>query len=507
MRSLILRTSIALSVLLFPAVGQKPSGTTPSDMSAEMIFRRFAGRIVSLTCDVSSDTERTASGVLISSDGLVLTNAHVVEECQSMTATILTGQMRQPFSARLKYYGPQTDTAVIKIDAGGLDHFDLASVPARVGERVYAIGNPRGLEQSISEGIVAGIRERDGTSWIQHSAPISPGSSGGALISAAGDLLGVNSFYFADSQNLNFAVPAAALVSAFSAARKLTGYLNFPPAERSIISQLNPNGQEYVWIPPGRFMMGCSPGDYQCGDEEKPRHEVEITEGFWLGQTTVTVGAWKRYRAATGKAALPVSDDHTAVLGRKLNEASGDDNLPAVGVTWNEAHDYCTWAGGRLPTEAEWEYAARVGNSQAWYGDVDAIAWHADNSGARRIDSHAIWQTDRANYAKRLLENGNGPHRVGQKEPNAWNLYDMVGNVWQWVEDWYAERYYEQSERSNPRGPISGAARALRGGSWYGGPSGARVSCRYWWFEADGRYGLIGFRCAAGPTPARSDPF
>ena len=160
MRSLILRTSIALSVLLFPAVGQKPSGTTPSDMSAEMIFRRFAGRIVSLTCDVSSDTERTASGVLISSDGLVLTNAHVVEECQSMTATILTGQMRQPFSARLKYYGPQTDTAVIKIDAGGLDHFDLASVPARVGERVYAIGNPRGLEQSISEGIVAGIRER-----------------------------------------------------------------------------------------------------------------------------------------------------------------------------------------------------------------------------------------------------------------------------------------------------------------------------------------------------------
>lgn len=208
------------------------SAAAKDDLSAEEIFGRFASRILFLTCEESADTSSLASGVLVSDDGFIVTNAHVVSDCRSMKATRITGAMRQSYEPVLKYYDENSDTAVLKIDGLGLDFFDLPSRRTRIGERVYAIGNPRGLEQSISEGIVSGNREVDGVSWIQHSAPISPGSSGGALISARGELLGINSRYRADSQNLNFAVPAATLASALSSARTLSGFMDFPPNAR-----------------------------------------------------------------------------------------------------------------------------------------------------------------------------------------------------------------------------------------------------------------------------------
>ncbi len=261
------------------------------------------------------------------------------------------------------------------------------------------------------------------------------------------------------------------------------------PATRAGAGKVNPkDGLTYVWIPPGRFTMGCSPGDNECGGEEKPAHEVEITRGFWMGQTPVTVGAWKRYRAATGKPALPTGDQ----FGRSLNETSGDDRMPVVAMTWDEARGFCEWPGGRLPTEAEWEYAARAGGTGARYGNLDAIAWYADNSGRQRIDSTEIWRTDQANYAKRLFDNGNGPHPVGQKEANAWNLYDMLGNVWQWTGDWYAA--YSAGRQTDPPGAASGQTRTLRGGSWNNSPRGARASDRVRG-EPVRRDNNIGFRC------------
>ena len=263
-----------------------------------------------------------------------------------------------------------------------------------------------------------------------------------------------------------------------------------PPAARVGETRVNPkDGLTYVWIPPGKFTMGCTVGDSDAFENEKPAHEVRIKKGFWLGQTPVTVGAWKRYRAATGSAALPEKDS----FGKKLNEAAGDDNLPVVAVTWEEARAFCEWSGGRLPTEAEWEYAARAGSTSPRYGDLDAIAWYGDNSGRQKLDSAAIWNSDSANYTKRLFENGNGPHAVMQKEPNAWDLYDTLGNVWEWTADWYAERYPGNAE-IDPTGPAAGEARVLRGGSWSNYPGNLRVSGRFRNDPAN-RYFSIGFRC------------
>lgn len=205
------------------------SGGVPGEMSAEEIFKRFAGSVLFLTCDESADASSLASGVVVSADGFIVTNAHVVEQCRSMTATHIVGASRRSYDPVLKYLDEKSDTAILKIAGQNLDFLNVVARPVRIGERVYAIGNPRGLEQSISEGIVSGDRMEDGTSWIQHSAPISPGSSGGALISARGELLGINSRFRRESQNLNFAVPATSLAMALSDARTQSGILVFPP--------------------------------------------------------------------------------------------------------------------------------------------------------------------------------------------------------------------------------------------------------------------------------------
>jgi formylglycine-generating enzyme required for sulfatase activity len=228
-----------------------------------------------------------------------------------------------------------------------------------------------------------------------------------------------------------------------------------PPATVAAgAKKVNPkDGLTYVWIPPGSFMMGCSPGDAYCDEgicDEKPAHKVTITRGFWLGQTTVTQQAYQR------------------VTGGNPSFAEGA-NLPVEGVIWNEAEAYCAAVGGRLPTEAEWEYAARAGSTGARYGNPDEIAWH----------------------------NGGGQtHEVGQRLANAFGLDDMLGNVWQWVADWYGP--YQARAQSDPSGPESGefGEKVQRGGAWNDDPKDGRVSYRCG-IVPGFRAGLVGFRCVS----------
>jgi len=203
-------------------------------------------------------------------------------------------------------------------------------------------------------------------------------------------------------------------------------------------------GMEFVLVKGGCYQMGDTFGEGE--DDEKPAHEVCVKD-FYLGKYEVTQGQWKR-----------VMDDNPSFF------EESDDN-PVDTVSWNDAHEFIrklnqmSGKSYRLPTEAEWEYAARNGrNGEKWAGtskesELREYAWFSGNS-------------------------GNKTHPVGQKRPNGLGLYDMSGNVWEWVRDSYDEDYYRNTPKNDPQGPGSGQNRVLRGGAWIYEPWHLRVSAR-----------------------------
>jgi len=213
------------------------------------------------------------------------------------------------------------------------------------------------------------------------------------------------------------------------------------------------DSQKYVFVPPGIFLMGCSAGDSECETDEKPLHRVEITTGFWLAQTEVTNGTY------------------SSVVKRPL-EKNGDPGLPIYGLSWLDAKAYCAATGGRLPTEAEWEYAARAGSAEPYYGSPSRIAWYQANSDT-------------------------SPHPGGLKQPNAFELYDMLGNVSEWVLDRYFNQYDLEANAVGTKvvPPLAGNALAIaRGGYWDSELPRIRVSQRT--EKAPDEGGPAGVRCA-----------
>ena len=211
-----------------------------------------------------------------------------------------------------------------------------------------------------------------------------------------------------------------------------------------------------VHIPAGEFMMGSNDGD----SDEKPVHLVRISEGFYMGVTEVTQAQYRE------------------VMGINPSCFKGD-NLPVENVNWNDVMEFCKKLSQkegkdyRLPTEAQWEYACRAGTKTRFgFGDSESslgdYAWYEGSGGSKT-------------------------HSVGVKKPNAWGMYDMHGNVWEWCSDWYSSDYYKTSPSANPIGPASGRLHVLRGGYWGNVPGSCRSAYRNG-HKSDYRYCSQGFR-------------
>jgi formylglycine-generating enzyme required for sulfatase activity len=221
-------------------------------------------------------------------------------------------------------------------------------------------------------------------------------------------------------------------------------------------------GMTFKFVKGGCFQMGDLFGDGQ--DREKPPHEVCLDD-YWMGKFEVTQGEYRK------------------VMGvNPSNFKQCGDNCPVESVSWDNAQDFIknlnslTGKSFRLPTEAEWEYAARSGRKKEKYiggDDPDSLAWYDKNSGKTT-------------------------HPVGQKAPNGLGLYDMSGNVWEWVQDWYDEGYYKKGPKKsgwkNPQGPSTGDYRVLRGGSWLNVADNLRASYRYSLSLPVFRIDIYGFR-------------
>ena len=271
---------------------------------------------------------------------------------------------------------------------------------------------------------------------------------------------------------------------------------NFTPVEPTTTYTVNGVEFKMVAIEGGTFTMGASEQDSYAFDSEKPAHQVTL-DGFSIGETEVTQELWE------------------AVMGSNPSYFKGN-KLPVECVSWNDCQTFITKLNEltgqtfRLPTEAEWEYAARGGTSTSLYNgeninilgknnssNLDLLAWYGGNCGQDYTESAGCDVSHGYDISewpeKQYNDSKGGTHPVGLKQPNAFGLYDMLGNVWEWCQDWYDS--YSSSAQTNPTGPSSGSNRVRRGGGWYNNARYCRVSIRSNYKPSSTADGL-GFRLA-----------
>ena len=366
---------------------------------------------------------------------------------------------------------------------------------------------------------------------IQMSVPIYHGSSGSPVFTSNGKVVGIATSGLDDAQSINFAVPTSKLLalhcgagiaieiwseasrSAPAGTRERPTKIPFPQQDSpplrvgdssplswaEVLEQIpdpkvvtdadflkritetklpwrvkdKSSDIEMLLVPPGKFVMGMSPGDKEASDNEKPAHEVTLTKAFYLGRTEVTQEQWMKVMGKNPSGFKEGSPD--VLIAKYINEGLtkqeaqeraveempngwAQEKNPVETISWDDCQKFCAKTRMKLPTEAQWEYACRAGVRKPRYGELGQIAWYYGN-----------------------FPNSN-THPVAQKAPNALGFYDMIGNVWEWTNDWYEGDYYKSCADGvvDPTGPAQSelGARVLRGRGWSSLADGCRASDR-----------------------------
>jgi formylglycine-generating enzyme required for sulfatase activity len=254
---------------------------------------------------------------------------------------------------------------------------------------------------------------------------------------------------------------------------------------------VNSIGMRLVLIPPGRFRMGSASAEKVPNGDDDPLHEVEITKAFYLGVFPVTQAQWQTV--------VDSNPSWFCTTGAGKDQVAGLDtsDFPVEQISWDDAVSFCRRLSGRpderargwvyrLPTEAEWEYACRAGTSTPFHCGNALSSLQANFDG-----NYPYGGAEKGSYLKRTSE-------VGSYRPNAWGLFDMHGNIWEWCSDWYGGVYHGKGPAKDPPGPSGGSERVVRGGGWRDDGRFCQASLRYGGAPS-GRSNLLGFRVAAVP--------
>jgi formylglycine-generating enzyme required for sulfatase activity len=433
------------------------------------------------------------TGFVVNPDGYLLTCEHVVRNADKIKVTLGA----KTWDAAVISVDKVHDLALIQIPAKGLTALPLSNSNAiEVGQEARAFGYPLsfdlGEDIKVTRGTVAGISMRDAQKIIQIDAAVNAGNSGGPLVNEKSEVIGVVNAKMIDVKvtNVGFSVPinyAKPLLQAEGIKFTEEGTkekLDGPALVKQVLPSfalitvwnkailINPKDvSEMVLVPAGEFLMGSADTDKDAQENEKPQHKAYL-DTYYIYKTEVTVSQYRKFCEAT-KRKMPQEPSY------KWQETH-----PIVNVSWNEAKVYAIWAGVMLPTEMQWEKAARGtdGRIYPWGNE-----WEKSKCANRLNSGENDTQT--------------GTHPVGSFPEGAspYGILDMVGNVLEWCENRYDDNYYKITPTKNPIGSVSRDGRVLRGGSWYGNINNCRGAFRGVNYPYYGSYSL-GFRCVL-PVP------
>ena len=449
--SLVLLMGLSVFLKMGEVYGQAPS------------VEELKHGVVKITTQVGTQ-QRVGTGVIVGIKGniaYIATASHVIEGDPS--PKVLFYKDAHPHSATIQGMdgGNPKGLAALVVEGdlpSGIRPIAFHAEPQFMGgEKVTVIGFPRmvPVPWAVTEGTITGEAGLD----LIFTGAVEEGNSGGPLL-YQGRVVGVVTDILGSYKYAKPAVIAKYALKNWQLVFTESG--SFPTS--GDVSQV-PSGM--VLIPDGTFQMG-SP-DEEGGTDEHPQHSVSV-KALYLDTHEVTNRQFQQFVQANNYKTTAEKD------GKAWGYTSGRESHPVVSISWEDAKAYCMGVGKRLPTEAEWEYAARSGGTdEVWAG----------TSIKEQLTEYAVYSAN----------SGNRTASVGGKKPNGVGLYDMSGNVWEWVADWYAEDYYQASPKKNPKGPLSGEKKVLRGGSWVNGPADRRSAFRSW-ISPTVRDAVDGVRCA-----------